>query len=546
MDPRRQPPSPTDKDSYSYDEMMERLRHGRSSGGNRRVKIQSPDGTVEIRKRKRRSHQPQKIRQERISRLRKIAIIGVALLVLLVIGIRLLLNVRYESDGFREGVSQRASELIGTTTTIEPITVKGRSIRSRRLLIEPPRGSILRDAEFMSVNGRLATRSMFSSDWDLSSLNATGALLRFQSPRGGLAANAQGMHLHATDGIPLVGAGFGYSSTPGKIHIEHLRVTDADFSWLSGRKEFVFLEDATLTSTNVDSRTDLKVIDSTLRIPGWPELELEEAQVSFTRDNILIDEALLTHTVLGRLAGEAILRGSIDLSGASSLANFSCQFDSIPVSSLIDEIWHSKLLGVIDGDLKFQADLSIPGSLETTGTFSIKNGSFGDVPPTDRLATFLAEPRLARIEFHELKGKVTTGGGAIAVRNIDALCPNIMRIGGSYTISADGLIGGELEVSISDRILNQIPGGKPEFFSAPDPITAMSSATVKLGGTRSEPTEDLTPRIEAAIEKFKEDLAKPLEGSYPKIPTVPGRKPAGSDDAAKKRSEEAFNQLLEP
>ena len=38
-----------------------------------------------------------------------------------------------------------------------------------------------------------------------------------------------------------------------------------------------------------------------------------------------------------------------------------------------------------------------------------------------------------------------------------------------------------------------------------DPVTLMSSTAVKLGGTNTNPTEDLTARIEAAIDQADDD-----------------------------------------
>ena len=120
-----------------------------------------------------------------------------------------------------------------------------------------------------------------------------------------------------------------------------------------------------------------------------------------------------------------------------------------------------------------------------------------------------------------------------------------MHIAGSYSISADGIVSGDLTLSIKDEILRQIPGGKPAFFGEPDPVTLMSSTAVKLGGTNTDPTEDLTPRIQAAIEQYRKKSAAPRASDYPTIPRAPGAK-SEEDKTKDKRNEEAFNKLLEP
>src|SRR5210317_1710498 len=101
MDPKRPTPAQPEKEHYTYDEMMERLRGQRSGGGGQRVKVASPDGSVEVRKRKRRSHQPVKERQRITSKLKRNALLMIVPIVLLLVGAYLLLNVRYQSDSYR-------------------------------------------------------------------------------------------------------------------------------------------------------------------------------------------------------------------------------------------------------------------------------------------------------------------------------------------------------------------------------------------------------------------------------------------------------------
>jgi hypothetical protein len=322
-------------------------------------------------------------------------------------------------------------------------------------------------------------------------------------------------------------------------------VGSTDFAWSTGLKEFIFLENATLSSTQIGAETELLITDAKLRFEGWPEFDVEEAKASFTTKGIRVEDAILQHSFIGNLGGEATLNGKIDLSSSAPLANFVCEFYSMPAESLVASEWRSKLDGDIDATLNFGADLSAPGSLQVSGPFHIRNGSFGDITPTKRLVVFLAEPRLSRVQFQSIRGKITLAGGSRIVEDIDASVPRFLHVRGRYEIQADGILSGTLEVSIADDILNKISGGKPKFFGETDP-NGMSSTTVQLGGTSREPIEDLSPRLEAALEKYRIESAAPPASSYPTIPLAPGAKNSEPTDEARKRAEEALKKLIEP
>lgn len=517
MDPKRQIPAEPDKDRYTYDEMMERLRGQRSSGGSRRVKIEAPDGTVEVKKRKRRTHQPIKERRQRIGQLkRNLLLVGIPV-ILLLIGLYLLLNVRYQSESFRSSLSKSVTELVGAKTEVAPLNIKGLDVASRRLFIETNAGALLQDAEFTSLTGRLATSSLLSSDWHLTHLDALHGKLRFSAPIGPLSGRPSLSSISGT--IPITAAGLGFSSKPSAFHIDAVRVGSADFSWTTGLKEFVFLEDTAITSNLVGARTDMLISGGKLRFGDWPEFDLETAKVDFTKNEIRVEQALLRHHFIGSSACDATLSGIIDLSGPSPLADFVCVFDSMPAVSLVDPVWKGKLEGDIDASFSFKADLAKPGSLVVSGPFSIRSGSFGDINPTKRLAVFLTEPNISRVKFHSINGKITIAEGRRWVEDLEANAPSLLRVTGGYQIESDGELKGSLNLSISNKILDEFPGGMPACFTKID--NDWSSTPVEISGTTSDPTEDLTERLQQALEKHERESAAPPASSYPTIPLSP-------------------------
>ncbi|MGI9241738.1 MAG: hypothetical protein ACR2RV_13130 [Verrucomicrobiales bacterium] len=516
MDPKRQTPTEPEKEHYTYDEMMARLRGQRSGGGGQRVKIASPDGSIEVRKRKRRSHQPAKERQRITGKLKRNVLLVTLAVILVLIGAYLLVNVRYQSDSYRSSLSSQATGFIGASTELSPLNIKGLSVRSRRMFIEPEDGALLQDAEFISLHGRLTYGSLLSSDWNLTSLNALHGKLNFRAPTKSFAGRDR-----SAAGSPLTGAGLGFSSKPTAFNIQNARVGSTDFVWANGLKETIFVEGATLSSQQIGPETEMLIVDAKLRFGEWPEFDLETAEVSFSKDEIRVKDALLHHELLGNSAGDAMLSGVVDMSGASPVADFVCELTEIPAKSLVQEAWLGKIEGEVDTTLRFKADLADPGSLQVSGPFWIRDGNFGDLTPTKRLAVFLAEPRISRINFHSIKGVITIDKDARSVDELEAHAAGLLKIRGSYKIKDDGVLSGSLDLSISNEILDKLPCGRPDFFTPVEGDSGMSSTRVELGGTSSEPTEDLTTRLSVALEKHEIDSAAPPASAYPTIPLAP-------------------------
>ena len=92
---------------FSVDEMMERLKTRPSRSNSRVIGVEVVDNqTVEVRKkRKRRSHQPKKAKERRAVLLRKSLLFCLVPLVLFSIAYYFLSKMKYESDSFREKLS---------------------------------------------------------------------------------------------------------------------------------------------------------------------------------------------------------------------------------------------------------------------------------------------------------------------------------------------------------------------------------------------------------------------------------------------------------
>ena len=526
---------------------MSRLRSQRRSSSERTTTVDSPDGPMEVRRRrKRRTNQPKKAsKTESSPKLRRYALfIGVPL-VMLGVGLYLLFQARYESDRFKEGVGQRATEILEAPTSFAQFEVKGLTVKNRRMLITPTPGSILRDADITSLTGRLAPGSMMSSDWNLESVSALHGTLNFQAPRSGGIVSAE------SGPADLQFAGFGLSKKPDFFNIDKLLVGSATFNWIPSKinKPIPFVYETSVTTSKIGATTDINLSGGRFQIPPrpdfiWPDFKIDSAKMRYTKGRVELEDSTLTHHTIGNMVGEAAVSGGISLDPRLPIADFTCRFFKMPAESLLHEEFKAHFSGDVDATLQFRANLAKRGSLEVTGDFSVTDGRIANVIPLKSLAALVAEPRMSDVEFHSIKAQYSLAKNVSTVDNIDALAPNLIHITGGYSIQDDGILAGRLRVGMPEKILAEIHGGCPTFFEETDPSNGMRYAQVTLGGTREEPVEDLTTRIEEAIEKHQIDSAAPPASSYPTIPRAPG---TGDDNSkSKKKAEEAFDKLIAP
>ena len=560
---------PKDQPNYSYKEMMEQLRkqrkgegmgEGRSRGDARSASeasggesqrgsrsqsvrievVKAEDGTEHIaevrRRRKRRSHQPKKVKEERVKMIRRVLVFGGIPLGILFVGGYMLMLSRVRGEGFRTGASERISEIIGAEIEFGRFKLSGLNLNSRKAVVVGSSGGLFRDAELVALRTRLNPVTMLSSDWNLGFVQASGGSLRFGSGGAGtreaeLGAGAAlfGERLH------LVAAGIGLDSDPQNIDISGIKIAGCDLFWdgvVPAVNPFIAGSNAS-TGDLSEPVVGLSFRGGKLAVPGWPEFGIEAISGDMNKGVYQVRRASLLHIEDGNLS----LKGTVAATGDGEY-RFAGEYSNIELREIVHEEWADKLGGEVDGTIEVKGALTRSGSMTAEGEFSVRNMVFSNNKILQRLSLTVGESLLARIQFRTFQGRYRRGADRVEFYELEGEHLSLLRLRGNISVFFDGRLEGSIELGLPEQILVKGEGGKPAMFGAE--LDGFCWTTVTLGGLIDDPQEDLTARLQAALQQFIKERDSKLPGTG--IQTLPNKTaPAGG-----KALEDTFERLLEP
>jgi hypothetical protein len=176
-----EPSSEQDKETYSVDEMMSRLREDeRAEEGERESELVTrEDGSqaLKVRKRKRRTKQEKIEKAKRAKRWGKVKVISLITVPLLAGLALLLLLARYHSPGYLEEVAASVGKATGSNVRIQRLSPLITQVKSPTVLMAWPDGSLLDQLRVTDVSGDLDIFSALGGNLSGSDVNATSGYL---------------------------------------------------------------------------------------------------------------------------------------------------------------------------------------------------------------------------------------------------------------------------------------------------------------------------------------------------------------------------------
>ena len=495
MNPDERQPT---KSNYSHKEMLDKLRSGEEeNSGDRRISVELIKDTggqqviKEVRRtRKRRSRQPKKIRERRIQLLKRIAVIGSIMGVLLLVGLYTLMLFGIRGQRFRLSVGERVSGLVDTGVGFGSFRLSGLNLDNSKAVIEDIPGSLFHGAELTYLKARVDPWTLFSRDWHLGPVHAEKGHFRFGLPE--LDTEPAGIGGRVITGRRVMTfAGLGLDHDPGMINCSGIRIADCSLYWEEeglDKEPFIGGSVANI-SDMIDGSFMLRFKAGDFKVPGWPSLAIKKLEGLVQNGNYKVRESTL---VDGK-------KGSVELSGfvnAGAKGDFRliAPFTDLSLSDNVHAFWQDKLRGNINGEIDISGSLASKGSLLAEGSFSSNNLVFSNHAILQRLAIGLGEALLARIDFHSVEGRLRRTAGVLEIYDLRATNPALFRLSGGITLHADGRLGGLLDVGVPGAFLQRMGINKSSIFG--EEVQGFVWTKVKLGGSIEYPEEDLTKRLE--------------------------------------------------
>ena len=132
-----------------------------------------------------------------------------------------------------------------------------------------------------------------------------------------------------------------------------------------------------------------------------------------------------------------------------------------------------------------------------TGTFQLQDGRLEEFPLLATVADFTGNPAFRRMPIQKVSGDFSWENGLLKITNFSAESKGLLRVEGVMTIGAKGAIDGNYQIGVSPQTLQWLPGSRTRVFT--DSRGGYVWTEVKVGGTLDFPTENLSPRLAAAM-----------------------------------------------
>ncbi len=221
------------------------------------------------------------------------------------------------------------------------------------------------------------------------------------------------------------------------------------------------------------------------------ELELHQANGRWQNGKVYINDAKADFYKNGLLSCSGELQGnSFDI--YTEVSGLRCE-------ELLDNVWSKRCQGDLAGRMNVT---NYSGQVVTKGEMKVKKGVLTGLEPLDVIASYTMNRRFTRLSLSDVSWKFKRYGDVLELDDMFIASEGLIQLRGYLHINGEQL-DGKFKVGITPGTLAHIPGAETKVFLPGE--LGMRWTDIRIGGTKSAPTEDLTARlIQAAGERLFE------------------------------------------
>ena len=481
------PSESPEPENYSISEMMDRLKERSSGDPSQGELVTRADGTraIKVRKRKRRSEQPERDSVKRSKRLHAlqlvVVLVLVAILALAAAGVLFYFN----GSAYRNRILGLVSSATGATADVSQFRVTPIGANARTLNLVWPEQNVLKSLSLNGVSAQLNTSSFLGQPWSGDEMTATSGELVLGGP--------------AADGGPLGG-----DDSPPRFRFTRFRSPDMTVLFGDPAKPAIRVAKSEISfyPQSPNDRAEMRITGGSLELGGGlPSFTVDRGYFGFAGRQI---------EVVGlRLEDPTDPRGVVELSGPIT------PFASTRVSTLdiekvenfpIEHLVGLDLGQVFSGRIESREVLNSnfvsfnPGSLGSTRFVLAFRGGFSSQLTLARLPFLYELSRILNDKGYEVLGidsgasgvlRYTAGGWVIDELRLES--KSRMAIRGSLVIGQDKTLSGNLEVGLPTRQITAFLSQLDSSFS--QPREDMRWIDVRISGTTAAPQDDFGKRL---------------------------------------------------
>ncbi len=496
------PSAPSEPEKYSIDEIMDRLKAPPSDDPSNGLLVTRADGSqaIKVRKRKRRSSQPQ---NEDFRRSRRALILQVsgALILLFTAVLAIGSGIIYaNSSPFREKLIRDIGAASGAKVDLKQFRMNPRTANADQLVFAWPQGNILKRFTLANLEAEISPSSFLGKSLNGEEITANSGTLNLQIPNGD----------NSVTYSPTKRGDSEISFNRYRAHTFHVTVGDEAAPAISLNQS-----EASLTPRNVNGHPQLSLYQGYFSISGWQKLRLDRALIEFRGEEA---------DIIGlRILNEKDDRGSLELSGTvfpyrpKQTSSLAVHLDSFELSGLIGPELGRFFSGRVDSPpttksncFSFIPNGTLPSKLEVTFRAALTSRiEVQGLPFLFALSRILDYEWLEKPVFDtNSSGHVRREGDVITLRDLNFESKGHLALQGDISIAKDQTLTGSLRIGVAAGIIATSKNARiKSLFSQSS--NDFCWVTLQMGGSASAPTDTLKELFAATADS--QDASTPVE-----------------------------------
>lgn len=469
----------------SLEEMLDQIREEGTSSSPEETVL--PDGTVKVKRKKRRSNQPvyEKRKKQRIK------LIGLFLLSLLSCFLVYLFleknKALYRSDSFSENLNASLQEKIAPNLKLEGLGLNKSTLSLDQLHYSSDNagkiGSAIRQLSLKGLSADTSLMNLISKKWALQPLKIEeGSISLNHSPlseKAKIYLKSGGNTISLND-----------SDSLKRLTLERLEIENLDVAW--GNKGEGIFGTKCFISHKGGNQWGAHLEGGNVKISGWKNLQLHFANLVITPKTIRIETSKFGPSNYTEVIDA---KGSISLDSVMDSA-VQLALNGLPTATILEQPWSKYLKGFLHGNLEY-SPTGMDELPHLSGQLELLSYTPEDIPfwkllsRTSRDLTALTARDIAPATAQLYWTPEKTVLQQIRIGRMNAF---ILRGDFSWNKTNNNQCVGQFQFGINENVIKTLPEKESSIFGAID-IDGYQWTSSKVSGTLENPKETFSVRI---------------------------------------------------
>lgn len=484
--------APSEPEKYSIEEMMERLKHQTAEEPIEDGELVTrADGSqaIRVRKRKRRSQQPEKQQRRHSLRTRMLQVSGGLILFVVTIFVAGAAIVFANSAPFRDKILQQIRLSSGAASELEQFRMNPTCANANRVSLAWPDGNALQELTLTAVKAQISPSSFLGQSLNGDDLTATeGTLILRVLPVAESPRNATA------------------TVTPPPISFNRYAITKTQVLLGDPKTPLIRMQNAesSFSPVTTSNRTQLLLSGGDLTIRGWPKLRMDRSHIEFRDSEMDI--------VNMRLRYENDPKGILEFSG--TVAPYATQRASALTLHLesftLSGIAGPELGRLFSGRIDTLADnpgncltLSLGKDPAVTLAVAFHNSPGGafelnGFPFLFGLAQTLGDDWFEHPAFdNDVSGSIRRTSDSVVLSDLALETKGRLAVRGALTMTPDKRLSGNLEIGVATAMIKASKSRRILDALFGPPTESFRWLSLKIGGTSTTPTDNFKELFQA-------------------------------------------------